>query len=116
MRPSDPGAPEKYLANRPECRLTSYMKSIRLSEICDEVARQKQPVVLTKRGKALVRIEPVEEGTDSEIWDLAELYRKKTGPIKETLPLPKRIVETPKTLANTARPSSSRLKYGESFD
>ena len=30
----------------------------RLSEICDEVVRTRRPVTVTRRGKALVRIEP----------------------------------------------------------
>ncbi|MBN1270120.1 MAG: type II toxin-antitoxin system Phd/YefM family antitoxin [Kiritimatiellae bacterium] len=32
----------------------------RLSEICDEVAESREPVVVTKRGTPLVRIDPVE--------------------------------------------------------
>ena len=30
----------------------------KLSELCEEVARTRQPVIVTRRGKALVRIEP----------------------------------------------------------
>jgi prevent-host-death family protein len=33
----------------------------KLSEICEEVARSHVPVVITRRGTALVRIEPVPE-------------------------------------------------------
>ena len=32
----------------------------RLSEICDTVARLREPVTVTRRGKPLVRIEPID--------------------------------------------------------
>ena len=35
----------------------------KLSEICEKVAETHEPVTVTKRGKPLVRIDPIESGT-----------------------------------------------------
>lgn len=67
----------------------------RLSEICDEVMKQKQPVLITKRGKPIVRIDPIEEG-EKGVWDMAKKFKKTHGPIKDNFELPPRDIETGK--------------------
>ncbi len=64
----------------------------RLSEICDEVMKQKQPVLITKRGKPIVRIDPIEEDKNG-IWDTARKFKKTHGPIKDNFELPLRGIE-----------------------
>ncbi len=46
----------------------------RLSEICDEVARTGEPVLVTKRGKPFVRIAPLDSSdeTRSPVWEARE--------------------------------------------
>ena len=67
----------------------------RLSEICDEVMKRKQPVLITKRGKPIVRIDPIEEDKNG-IWDLARKFKKIHGPIKDNFELQPRDIETGK--------------------
>ena len=64
----------------------------KLSEICEEVARSKEPVVITRRGQPLVRIDPIRMQIVSEIWDAATVYRKVTRPT-EDLELPARTLD-----------------------
>lgn len=61
----------------------------RFSEICDQVARGGEPCTITRRGKPLVRIVPVEESAGS-VWDTVEEARARYGPIAEELKLPPR--------------------------
>lgn len=46
----------------------------RLSEVCDEVARTGEPVLVTRRGKPFVRIAPLESSdeTPSAVWEARE--------------------------------------------
>lgn len=64
----------------------------KLSEICERVKKERQPVLITKHGKPLVRIDPIEEA-NTGVWDLARKFRKTYGPIKENLELPPRSVD-----------------------
>ncbi len=61
----------------------------RLSEICDQVARSGEPCTVTRRGKPLVRIVPVDESSGS-VWDTVEEAQARYGPITEELELPAR--------------------------
>ena len=62
----------------------------RLSEICERVATGKLPVIVTRRGKPLVRIEPVEPGTArrKSVWDRRVDYERKHGKLVEDFDLP----------------------------
>ena len=84
-----PGQSERMivLANRPTgfYRLTVttiglFEAKTKLSELCEQVAKRRQPVVITRRGRPLVRIEPVGpgKGMSSSVWD-ARLGRRSTG-------------------------------------
>jgi len=49
----------------------------KLSEICAQVARRGEPVIVTRRGIPWVRIEPLREtGGASEVWEAAATYRR----------------------------------------
>jgi antitoxin (DNA-binding transcriptional repressor) of toxin-antitoxin stability system len=62
--------------------------------VCEEVARTKEGVLVTKRGKPFVRIVPLlqEESGGSEVWQARERY---AGKLKkdEDFTLPDRNVE-----------------------
>ena len=71
----------------------------KLSDICDEVARTGLPVLVTRRGMALVRIEPVQEQRMSVRERLAQYMVKhgSTEPIDpEEFELPARSHEESK--------------------
>lgn len=68
----------------------------RLSEICEKVRKEKQSVLITRRGKPLVRIDPIED-VNNGVWDLARRFKKVHGPIKDDLELPPRSVYKEKT-------------------
>lgn len=69
----------------------------KLSEICDQVMKQKEPVLITRRGKPLVRIDPIEEN-GLEIWDLADKFKKAHSSIKDDILLPSRTIDGDKNL------------------
>lgn len=66
----------------------------KLSEICAQVRRDREPVIVTRRGVPLVRIEPIEdeEGGASKIWEDAAKYRR-AHPVTEDLALPSRTTD-----------------------
>jgi prevent-host-death family protein len=66
----------------------------RLSEICDEVSRSGDSVVITRRGKPLVRIDPVETEKFS-VWEARAEYIAGKGPIRQEFDLPQRSPELP---------------------
>ena len=66
----------------------------KLSEICDEVARSGRSVVVTRRGKPLVKIDPVSAEKFS-VWEDREQYITQTGRLKEEFEVPSRSNEVP---------------------
>lgn len=64
----------------------------KLSELCEQVARRREAVVITRRGRPLVRIEPVGPGNGmaSSVWDARDAWEKKHGPVREDLEIPAR--------------------------
>ena len=66
----------------------------RLSEICDEVARSGTGVVVTRRGKPLVRIDPVVTDKFS-VWEERAAYDAHQGRMKEEFDPPPRSRELP---------------------
>jgi prevent-host-death family protein len=66
----------------------------KLSEICEEVARSGESVVVTRRGKPLVKIDPMVSPSFS-IWEEREGYIARTGRLKEEFELPSRNAEFP---------------------
>ena len=71
--------------NRPVDWYFKSMKTVgifeakaKLSEICERVASNKESVLITKRGKPLVRIDPLEE-TPMTISEARAVYMAKHG-------------------------------------
>ena len=62
----------------------------KLSEICERVAAKGVAVILTRRGRPLVRIEPLKvvPGGRKSVWDRRADYEKKHGPLTEAFELP----------------------------
>lgn len=60
----------------------------RLSEVCEEVLRNREPLIVTRHGKPMVRIVPYEEASPAQsVWGSVEECRAKYGPIKDELEL-----------------------------
>jgi len=66
----------------------------KLSEICRGVATTGQAVVVTHRGKPMVRIEAVAPPKGTSIWDRRAAHVKKNGPLTVDFDLPKRGQQT----------------------
>jgi len=66
----------------------------KLSELCDQVARSGEGIMVTRRGKPLVRIEPAETDRHS-VWEDREEYVARRGKMKEEFDLPERSREVP---------------------
>ena len=64
----------------------------RFSEICDSVAETGEPVVVTRRGRPIVRLVPTEsdETAAASVWDTVAEARAKYGPVTGEVPLPER--------------------------
>lgn len=62
----------------------------RLSEICEEVSSQGQPVLVTRRGHPIVRIEPAAEKQGHNVWSSRQAWLDKNGPIEEDFRAPER--------------------------
>lgn len=72
-----------------------FEMKVHLSEICDRVSRSKQPVLVTRRGVPLVRIEPAAgrwEAT-SRIWRLRDAFERRWGGLEDEITLPDRTRE-----------------------
>jgi len=67
----------------------------KLSEICEEVARTGVGVVVTRRGKPLVRISPVADDRLVSVWEDRATYIASHGPMREELEIPPRSDEVP---------------------
>ena len=68
----------------------------KLSAICAEVAAKGVSVVVTRRGKPLVRIEPVRPSKPKVkgVWERRADFIKANGPISEHFDLPRRSKQT----------------------
>ena len=64
----------------------------KLSELCEQVAKRREAVVITRRGRPLVRIEPVRpgKGMNSSVWDSRDAWEKKHGFLRDDLEVPGR--------------------------
>ena len=68
----------------------------KLSEICAEVAAKGVPVLLTRRGKPLVRIEPIRpaDTKSKDVWDRRATFIKSRGPLTDDFAPPARSKQT----------------------
>ena len=65
----------------------------RLSELCEGVAAQGDPLVITRHGKPLVRIVPYQESMPSStVWGSVAECRASYGPLEDDFELPVRDV------------------------
>ena len=64
----------------------------KFSEICQRVAAKRESVVVTRRGKPLVKIEPIRPAKPhiSSVWDRRAKYEREQGPLTEEFTLPRR--------------------------
>lgn len=62
-----------------------------LSEICEQVAKSGEPLVVTRHGKPLVRIVPMENVYDQQsVWDTVQESQAKYGPLPDDFEIPER--------------------------
>jgi prevent-host-death family protein len=68
----------------------------KFSEICEKVAAKGVPVLVTRRGKPLVRIDPVHphNSKPQSVWDVRADYLRTHGSQTEDFDLPKREKQT----------------------
>ena len=66
----------------------------KLSEICDRVARSGEGIVVTRRGKPLVRIEPADTDKHS-VWEDRAEYIAHRGKMNEEFDVPDRSRDVP---------------------
>ncbi len=71
----------------------------KFSEICERVATQGVAVVVTRRGKPLVRIEPIPsaKARPVSVWDRRAEFEKQHGRLTEDFTLPPREKQTWRT-------------------
>jgi len=84
--------------NRPVDQYIYNMKSIgiyeiktRIGEIFEQVNESNEPVLVTRRGKPLVKINPVYPKNESDVWEVRNSFIKNYGAVSEDLELPDRI-------------------------
>lgn len=66
----------------------------KFSEICERVSKSQEPVLVTRRGMPIVRIDPVPDTEGkSDIWTAREKFIKKYGPLDEDFETPGRTVD-----------------------
>ena len=68
----------------------------KFSEICARVAAKRESIVVTRRGKPLVRIAPipVAQADLASVWDRRADYERKHGHLVEDFDLPPREKQT----------------------
>ncbi len=63
----------------------------RLSEICEEVSSRGQPILVTRRGHPIVRIEPAASDQKARnVWISRQAWLEENGPIEEDFRTPDR--------------------------
>lgn len=66
----------------------------KLSELCDQVAASDEPILITRRGKPVVRIEPLRGlHTGRSIWRTRDAFLGAGGTLDEELVIPARHVD-----------------------
>lgn len=77
-------------------RVGLFEAKTKLSALCEQIARQREPVLITRRGRPLVRIEPVgpRAGSPSSVWAARAAWEKEHGPLREGFKLPRRARQT----------------------
>jgi prevent-host-death family protein len=58
----------------------------KLSRICSMVESRRQPVLVTRRGRPIVRITPLTKPKRKSVWDTARQHRSKHPPEEDFTP------------------------------
>lgn len=75
-----------------------YDAKNRLSELCNQVAESGEPCVISRRGRPIVKLVPIDDaGSQASVWGSVEEAQAKYGPLDADVELPKR--------SGVARPS-----------
>ena len=73
----------------------------KLSEICETVATTRRPIVITRRGRPLVRIDPLpDEHRAAGVWEARETHLAEGGKLTAQIELPPRRVDAPRELVD----------------
>ena len=68
-----------------------YDAKNRLSELCNQVVESGQPCVISRRGKPVVKLVPVEaEDSGASVWDSVEESQARFGALEDDFILPPR--------------------------
>lgn len=68
-----------------------YDAKNRLSEICNQVSETGQPCVISRRGKPVVKVVPIDAGESvASVWDTVEESQARYGQLDEELELSER--------------------------
>lgn len=68
-----------------------YDAKNRLSEICNQVSETGQPCVISRRGKPVVKLVPIEEEcVSASVWDTVEEAQARYGALDDDFILPQR--------------------------
>ncbi|MEM8868309.1 MAG: type II toxin-antitoxin system Phd/YefM family antitoxin [Verrucomicrobiota bacterium] len=71
-----------------------YDAKNRLSELCNQVSKTGEPCVISRRGKPVVKLVPIEaDESDASVWDTVEESQARYGALDEDFVLPKRSEE-----------------------
>jgi len=68
-----------------------YDAKNRLSEICNQVTETGEPCIISRRGKPIVKLVPVDDSEEANsVWGTVEESQAKYGPLDEDFELPER--------------------------
>ena len=68
-----------------------YDAKNRLSEICNQVTETGEPCIISRRGKPIVKLVPVDDSEEANsVWGTVEESQAKDGPLDEDFELPER--------------------------
>lgn len=71
-----------------------YDAKNRLSELCNKVTETGEPCVISRRGKPIVKLVPVDDMDQANsVWGTLAESQAKYGPLDDDFELPKRSIE-----------------------
>lgn len=71
-----------------------YDAKNRLSELCNKVSESREPCIISRRGRPIVKLVPVDEaGPEASVWGSVEEAQAKYGPLDAEVELPPRSSE-----------------------
>ena len=71
-----------------------YDAKNRLSELCNQVTETGEPCVISRRGRPIVKLVPIEDPQSSQsVWDTLEESQAKYGLLSEDFELPERGIQ-----------------------